>query len=198
MLNSNGHSFFFTNFVKESFRFSALPWGIWLLLCISTGSLAQARFLPCPRERWFGLLLLHLALYLFLESVARGICWPSSSSRPLLLITGCMASGGCRERASSTLFHLIQLCFHPSSLSAGGYLCLGPLPGGLPGPSPVTWWFCFMWEKLQGSRLGVVACSNKGVSLRPYFLCFTPAFRGPSWKRTCECGSPCVWGSEVL
>lgn len=73
MLNrrgENGHSLFFDKFIKESFKFSALSCDIWPLFCISTGSLAQAGFLPCPRERWLWLLLLHLALYLFLESVA--------------------------------------------------------------------------------------------------------------------------------
>lgn len=54
MLNrsdENGHSFLFPNFVKESFQFSALPCGIWPLLSISAGSLAQAGFLLLPQGK---------------------------------------------------------------------------------------------------------------------------------------------------
>lgn len=76
--------------------FAGLPCGTLPLLCVSAGSLAQAGVLLLPQGRMFWLLCFCLALYIFLESGARGFAGfpPAVDCCCLLLGAGLMVGAG--------------------------------------------------------------------------------------------------------
>lgn len=179
----NGHSLLFSSFIKKSFLFSAPPCGIWPLLCISTGPLAQAGFLLLLQGKVVLASPLVSGLVPFPAISGHRLCWPSSSSILLLLLTRCRAYGGCTgvtlpptgtDSFASTPLS-VQVTFAWDHQLKGFLTLLQRLNG-----------FASCERRSREALRVLLLVPTKGSFSRLSLSGCSPVFHEHSWQRTCE------------